>query len=193
MFDEREFCNGFGPLEDDQIKAGPIGRFRYSRGLYEFLVAPDRIDVQCRQPDNLPEVLTVAARKVIARLEPARSVVPVSGIGFNCDVVFGTREIRIDGQTWCRSLTDTPRTRGLFPHSFASVVTFSFQSNGVRYAVRHEPDGQSQGENLLVAINGHQDLAATDSLEEGLRAVEKVRSQVAELHDRLRSSQGEKP
>ena len=192
MFDEREFCNGFGPLEGDQIKAGPIGRFRYSRGRYEFLVAPDRVDIQCREQTILPEALIVAAQKVMTRLEPARSVVPVSGIGFNCDAVFGSGEIHVDGRAWCRSLTDTSRSRGLFAHQVESAVTFSFQSDGVRYMIRLEPEARSQGENLFVAINGHQDIATTDPLGERLQVVEGVRSQVAELHCRLHSSQGEK-
>ena len=188
MFDERELCNGFGPLEGDQIKAGPIGRFRYSRGQYEFLIAPDRVDIRCHESAILPEALITAAQKIIKRLEPARSAVPVSGVGFNCDVVFGSGEIGCNGKDWCHSLTDSPRTRGIFTFPTTSSSTFSFLVNNVRYAVRLEPEAQSRGENLFVAINGHQDLAATDPLENRLQVVGEVRSKVAELHRRLRSS-----
>jgi hypothetical protein len=61
----------------------------------------------------------------------------------------------------------------------------------VRYAIRLEPHAQSQGENLFVAINGHQDLAATDPIEGKLQAVEGVRSQVAALHRRLFQGEGQ--
>ena len=188
MFDEREFCNGFGPLEGEQIKAGPVGHFRYSRGQYGFQVAPDRVDIQCRKAAILPEELITAAEKVIARLEPARSAIPVSGLGLNCDVVFGAREIHQDGRTWCSALTDTPHTQKVFARPVTSFVTCSFQSGGVRYAVRLEPEARSQGENLFVSVNGHQDLTPTDPLRERLGMVGEVRSQITELHHRLLSS-----
>ena len=171
MFDEREFCTGFGPLEADQIKAGPIGRFQYFRGRYQFNVVPDRVELQCNDPLILSEALITAAGRVIERLEPVRSVVSVSGIGLNCDAVFSAREIGRSGSVWCRSLMDTPRTQRLFEQEVESFAQFSFQIEGVRYVVRLEPHAQSQGENLFVAVNGHQDLAAAGPMEEKLQAV----------------------
>ena len=66
-----------------------------------------------------------------------------------------------------------------------SSVTFSFLSGAVRYGIRLEPEAQSQGKNLLVAINGHQDVTATDLLKEKMQAVEEVRNHVTGLYDRL--------
>ena len=66
-----------------------------------------------------------------------------------------------------------------------SSVTFAFMSGAVRYGIRLEPEAQSQGKNLLVAINGHQDVAATDLLEKKMQAVDEVRNQVNGLYDRL--------
>ncbi len=185
MFDERDFCNGFGPLERDQVKAGPIGRFSYLGGKYEFWVAPDRIDIRCRDQDVLPDALIAAAQRVVERLEPARPVISVSAIGMNYDVIFLAQEIGQEGHLWCRSLTNTSLSQSLFEEPFMSTATFSFQSGAVRYGVRLEPDNQSQGKNLVVAINAHQDVTATDMLGEKLQAVGEVREQVAKLHSRL--------
>ena len=57
MFDERDFCNGLGPLDREQIKAGPIGRFSYSQGKYDFWVAPDRVEIRCHELAVLPNAL----------------------------------------------------------------------------------------------------------------------------------------
>ena len=106
MFNERDFCDEFGSLEKDQIKAGPIGRFSYSAEKYGFQVVPDRIDIRCRDEDVLPEALIAAAQRVVERLEPARPAISVSAVGINCDTVFQTQEIGQDGVSFCRSLTD---------------------------------------------------------------------------------------
>ena len=185
MFDERDFCNELGPLEGNQIKAGPIGRFSYSQGKYDFWVAPDRVEFRCHELAVLPNAPIAAAQKVIDRLEPARPAISISAIGINCDSVFQTQEIGQEGNILCDSLTDTPLSQSLFEKPFISSVTFSFLSGAVRYGIRLEPEAQSQGKNLLVAINGHQDVTATDLLKEKMQAVEEVRNQVTGLYDRL--------
>ena len=71
-------------------------------------------------------------------------------------------------------------------------MVFSFSSGTVRYQVRLEPEvQQSRGKDLVVAINGHQDVTETDVLGEKLQAVGKVREQVTGLHSRLSLLKGE--
>ena len=193
MFNERDFERGFGPLEENQIKAGPVGRFSYSRGKYDFWVAPDRIDLRCQDEAPLPETLINAAQSVAERLEPARPAISVSAIGINCDTVFQAQEIGQDGTSFCRSLTDTNPSRRLVElPSTTPIVVFAFPDGAVRYQVRLEPEPrQSQGQDLVVAINGHQDVTTSDPLGNKLHAVEEVRNRVRELHGRLRLLQGE--
>jgi len=193
MFNERDFEKEFGPLGENQIKAGPVGRFSYSEGKYDFWVAPDRIDLRCRDEAALPETLIDAAQSVADRLEPARPVISVSAIGINCDAVFPAQEIGQDGISFCRSLTDTSLSRRLVElPSSTPIVVFAFPDGAVRYQVRLEPEPQqSQGKDLVVAINGHQDVTTSDPLRNKLDAVEEVRNWVTELHDRLRLPQGE--
>lgn len=193
MFNERDFEKGFGPLDENQIKAGPVGRFSYSGGKYDFWVAPDRIDLRCRDENALPKTLIDATQSVVERLEPARPAISVSAVGINCDAVFQAQEIGQDGISFCRSLTDTTLSRNLVDQpSSTPIVVFAFPDGAVRYQVRLEPEPQqSQGKDLVVAINGHQDVTTSDPLGNKLDAVEEVRNWVMELHRRLRLSQGE--
>ena len=194
MFNEHDFCErGFGPLEKNQIKVGPVGRFSYSKGKYDFWVAPGRIDLRCQDEAPLPRTLIDTAQSVIERLEPARPVISVSAIGINCDTVFQAQEIGQDGISFCRSLTETPLSRRLVDQSSTTpIVVFTFPDGDVRYQVRLEPEPrQSQGKDLVVAVNGHQDVTTPDPLSNKLHAVEEVKTWVAELYSRLRLSQGE--
>ena len=100
MFDERDFCNELGPLEGNQIKAGPIGRFSYSQGKYDFWVAPDRVEFRCHELAVLPNAPIAAAQKVIDRLEPARPAISISAIGSTATVFFKPKRLAKKG-TYC--------------------------------------------------------------------------------------------
>ena len=190
MFDERVLCEEFGQLDKDQIKAGPIGRFSYSKGQYEFWVVPDRIDIRCHDRTILPNKIIEVARKVADELEPMRKAIPISAVGINSDAIFDSQEINKEGIEFCRALTDTPLSQHLLmdqqvPSSF---VTFTFPSNTVQYNIRLEPERGSQGRDLLVAINGHQDVVSGDRLEDKLKAVDEVREQVERFHAQIIAS-----
>ena len=189
MFDEQALCDDFGDLEkESQIKAGPIGQFRYSRGIYEFFVAPDRIDIRCRMDSLLPDTLIVGARKIATVLDPVKRAAAIAGVGINCDAVFRAQEIgRTNAAEWCQSLLDQPAAFGLLGHRFVPFLTcvFRLSSSPVQYSVRLEPDAQSSGADLSVAVNGHQNVEATRPLWESLDAAQEVREQVVTLHERI--------
>ena len=187
MFDEREFCNGFGPLEGDQIKAGPVGNFRYSQGRFELLIAPDRIDLRANNQGIAPPALLQAAREVIAKLEPARSAVPITGVGFNCDVVFRSGETKTHGISWCYSMLDIGRLESLAIPARSSFpsIGLTFQEENISYTVRLEPERRSNGENVFVAINGHQVTASTVSLGTCLESFSNFEGRVTLLHHHI--------
>ena len=192
MFEERDLCEVFGPLERDQIKAGPIGRFSYSKGQYEFWIAPDRIDIRCHDRTILPNEIIAVARKVAGELEPMRKAVPISAVGINCDAIFYSQEIDREGSEFCRALTETPLSQHLLTEQreSLSVVTFTFPSDTVQYNIRLEPERGSRGRDLFVAINGHQDVTSGDRLEGKLEVVDEVGKQVRHFHHQITSSKG---
>lgn len=192
MFDERALEPVFGPLEGNQIKAGPIGQFSYAKGTYGFSITPDRIDLRCSGRDIIPPSLLTAGEIVVEQLEPVRGL--VSAVGINCDAVFHSQEIGKEGRVFCQELTETDLFRRVY-NDHENVVTLSVASAFPghiiqRYNVRFEPEGNSQGRDLFVAFNGHQDVASTDSLKERLAAIEEVRRQVERFHQQILASRG---
>ena len=188
MFDERSLCEYFGDLDREQIKMGPVGRFSYARGKYNFSVAPERIDIQCNDPAIIPESLIRGVRTVLSVLEPAKKSIPVSGVGINCNAVFDPQEVGQEGNVFCQALMVNSISQDILGgnvESLAVGMNFRFLTKSVRYAIRIEPENSSQGKNLSVAINGHQDVAETDLLAKKLEAVDEVRDYVAAFHHRI--------
>lgn len=192
MFDERDLRETLGPLDGNQIKAGPIGQFSYAKGEYGFSVTPDRVDIRHSGRDILPQPLLAAGAIVAERLEPVRGL--VSAVGINCDAVFYSQEVGKEGRAFCQELTEADLFRRVY-NDHENVVTLSVASAFPghiiqRYNVRFEPEGSSRGQDLFVAFNGHQDVASIDSLKEKLAAIEEVRSQVERFHQQILASRG---
>ena len=192
MFDERTLESVFGPLEGNQIKAGPIGQFGYAKGTYGFSVTPDRVDIRLSGRDIIPPSLLTAGEIVVEQLEPVRGL--VSAVGVNCDTVFDSQEIGKEGRVFCQGLTETDLFRRIY-NDHTNVATLSVASAFPghiiqQYNVRFEPEGSSQGRDLFVAFNGHQNVAPADSLKEKLAAIEEVRRQVERFHQQILASRG---
>ena len=110
MFDERALFDSH--LDTDQLKAGPIGQFSYSSGLYRFNVSPGRIDLICQNTDILPQAVVDSAKIIAEVIEPARGAVRVSGVGMNCDTVFNQQYCGMKGASFCSRMFD-PRIADL--------------------------------------------------------------------------------
>lgn len=191
MFDERAVFEGMGsPDEQGQVKIGPIGQFSYGSGKYRFSVTPDRIDLGYNGPTIVPEELLAAAQKIILKIEPAKGAVRVSGFGINCGTVLNQNDIGESGVEFCSNNLIKSASLVLRGSNeiTASSARFYFTEGSIRYDVRIEPHFASNGQNLFVAVNGHQEVGQTDSLTGKLEAVSKVRDYVAELHRRLLTS-----
>ena len=192
MFDERKLEAMFGPLKGDQIKAGPLGQFHYSHDNASFLVTPDRVDLRYGGRDILPPALMKAGAEMVECLEPVRGF--ISGIGINCDAVFYTQEIGKEGRFFCRELTASPLFQQLY-RGYNELATMSVASAfpGIaikQYNVRLEPESVSQGRDLFVAFNAHQDVTLSDNLTKKLEAIAEARGEVERLHKQITTSLG---
>ena len=184
MFDERALFSG--QLDSDQLKAGPVGRFSYSSGTYGFVVTPERIDLRCRGTEIVPDELVDAGKLIAADIQPARRVVSVSGIGMNCDTVFDHRDIGMTGIKFCNRFVHQPRVSKLIGTSqIATAERIVFNEGMMRYDIRLEPDPNSSGNNLLVAINGHQIVSRDDPMEGKLGEVGAFRTYIESFHQRI--------
>ena len=186
MFDERALFDGH--LDPDQLKAGPIGQFSYSSGLYRFNVTPERIDLACQSTIILPQAVVDSARIIAGMIEPARGAVRISGFGMNCDTAFDQQYCGMSGASFCSRLFD-PRMSILVDAS--SIDAFGrarFRKGELLYDVRIEPEVNSGGENLYVAVNGHQDVKPGERLEVKMNHMGDFREYVTAFHRRIADS-----
>ena len=192
MFDERGLQDMFGPLKGDQIKAGPVGQFRYANGQASFSVTPDRVDIRCEGREILPPALQRAGMEVVRQLEPIRGL--ISAVGINCDTSFYQQEIGKEGYEFCQALTATELHRQIHEgHENVRItsVASTFMSGAIIYNIRLEPENASRGRDFFAALNAHQNVTLADDLTQKLTAIEEVRGQVEELHQHIQQSKGE--
>lgn len=182
-FDERTLFSG--ALDPDQLRVGPIARYSYSSGTYHFRIYPKRIDLKCTGPDIVPDEVVDAAETIANAIEPIRQVVRVSGFGMNCDAVLDQELSGVNGATFCSQLFDPWIHQLVGASSIEAFGRFRFRYDTMRYDVRIEPHLDSRGEKLSVAVNGHQEVATTESLSKKLEKVHDFRTYVAALHQRI--------
>ena len=188
MFDERAVFNG--DLDRGaQVRMGPMGQFSYSAGTYRFEIAPPRIDLKHQGAGIIPDVLVEAANTVATVIEPARRAVLVSGFGMNCDTVFDRESIGTNGREFCSRLIHEQFSNLVGTTSGEAMARIRFDEGGVRYEVRIEPHGNSRGENLFVAVNGHQMVSSDERLDSKFESdrLQAFRDYVLGLHQRITS------
>ena len=185
MFDEREL---FGGRIDPggRIHAGPVLQCAYAGGVYQFHAVPDRIDLRANTPNIMPETLVEAVQFIVKQLDPLRRAVNISGFGMNCDTTIDQHLIRARGRDYCFNLLARNKIRAIVDTEITNSLTrVQFVKDAVHYNVRIEPHFQSDGNNLFVAVNGHQNINAQDSLGEKLQHTDAFKEYVEGLHRRI--------
>ena len=210
LFDEHSLEEHLGNLDaKNQVRVDSLCHFTYSNGRFSFLVMPDRISIdfstlrKSESPSGnktgnpvdtaiIPKELTAAAKSVVSVLEPyaERKAVRVSGVGINCNLIFNQQEIGLSGLEFCGSRLINPESRDLLgaESEVAPSARFKFDTGKIHLDVRMEPHFDSEGQNLFVAVNGHQGVVEEDSLSNKLLAVEDVEMYVAKLRSRILAS-----
>ena len=193
MIDERRLVDMFGPFKGDQIKAGPVGQFHYENDGTRLSVTPDRIDIRQAGREILPQSLVLAGGEVAQQVEPIRGF--ISAVGINCELVLYSQEIGKEGKDFCTALTATPLFQQVcsqHPPVDIHSVTYAFSGIAIeQYNIRLEPEHRTQGRNLFVSLNAHQNIIFSDNLQQKLEAIEEVRGQVELLHRQILATKGE--
>lgn len=175
-----------GGMDSGATIIGPIAQVSYASGRCVFALNPNRIDVRVQSEEIMPEELRLAAKRLVVTLENIRADVSIAGIGLNCDFAFPTsgrtgNEItnQLLNMDTLKNLTETS------PQATSAAVHYAL--GGLSYTIRFEPEAQSGGQNLYVAINGHQNVVPSDSLETKLNQLAACREHVEALHGRVRN------
>lgn len=183
MFDEREVFGGKLD-EDGQIKIGPVGQFRYSRGMYTFDVTPNRIDLKAFKQEIMPEEITEAAKLVGEKLDQVRIAIPVKGVGLNCDIAYDRTKIGMSGNEYCATLGTTKLVELAGTNDIQSFSRMRFQKGSMIYDIRIEPEINSEGEKLYIAVNGHQNVE-DEPLSAKFKAIGEFRDYIEKFDERF--------
>ena len=193
LISENDLESHLGELDTEGlIKVGPVGQFFYSSHKFQLTVAPDRIDLKGFNVAFLQEELLSAARAIISVLNPVRNIVRVTGFGMNCDTLFQQNEVGQTGTSFCMERlisSDSLSFVGGEPY-MATTARFCFLRPPIRFDVRFEPHLGSEGRQLVVAVNGHQEVSQQVPLLDLLDAVPTVREYVDGLHNRIFTPEG---
>lgn len=185
MFDERELFDGrLDP--GGRLHVGPVMQCTYASGVYRFQAMPDRIDLRANTPNIMPETLVKTVQFIVNQLDSAGRAVNLSGLGMNCDTTFDQNLIDTNGRDYCYNLLAKSKMKSIIGSNIGNSLTkVQFIKDAVRYEVRIEPHLQSQGNNLFVAVNGHQNISAQDLMGDKLQYTDTFREYVEGLHRRI--------
>ena len=144
--------------------------------------------------DLLPAPLVEAAHVVRTRLEQASSLmdVAVTAIGFNTHVKLWSNDLGVDGRTFCMWFAPSPETvpyllgQDMGARDIEVFGRMRCRHGPLLYSIRVEPDHESDGQNVYVAINGHQEVTS-EGLEVTLEAASSFRDTISVMLSRLRS------
>ena len=185
MFSPDQFFGG-NP-DPGRMVLGPVAQFAYHSGRCGFSLNPNRIDLSVRSSDVMPDELRSAAKCLVQSLEDIRKAVEINGIGLNCDAaIIPTHG---SGAEICNRLSQMDLLQSITGATMPQALTqVRYEMDDLFYNVRIEPDAQSQGLNLWVAVNGHQVISPTDQLATKLDRSLDFRRHVGGLHDRIRGT-----
>ena len=171
-----------GAVDAGPTLVGPLAQYSYGSSRCRFGLNPSRIDLGVLSPDIMPEELQTAAMDVASALDAIRVAVTVTGIGLNCDVALP----REGGVALSNQMANLELMKTITGASTPQATTVaSYERGELRYNVRIEPEVQSQGRNLFVAVNGHQNVGPNDLVRPTLAQFPAFREYVKELHARI--------
>lgn len=186
MFRPEEFFGG-APDSERTVLVGPIAQFSYHSGRCGFSLSPNRIDLSVQSPHIMPDELCSAAEHLTQSLEKIRKAVQINGIGLNCDAKIDT--IEHSGADICNRLSQVSLLTSITGAEVPQCLTrVRYEIGNLLYSVNIEPEAQSQGKNLWVAVNGHQDIVPTDELSAKIVRSLGFRQHVGDLHERIRNT-----
>ena len=103
----------------------------------------------------------------------------------NCDTIFEKQQIGMTGAEFCLQLVNHRTEELVGTPSISVCERVRFRCDVMLFDVRIEPHSNSNGDNLFVAVNGHQEVSIDDSLDSKLEQIGTFQEYVSSFHDRI--------
>ncbi len=193
MFDEAALFPAERDTGEDLV-GGPLAEFSYGSGAYRFSVRPERLSLSHKSTSIVSEELCQAGKLIVESVMAHQRPHEVSAVGLNVETSLIQTGDGLTGIEFCLGLMDMERLSRITDSQRAySLSRLLYHRGGIRYTLRIEPHFESDGANLYVNLNAHQQLTPKDDLPAKLTAAIEVRAYAAALHDRLRADFGASP
>lgn len=187
LFDERELFAE--PMTKDYVALGDIGNFTYGSNAYTFSVVPNRIALDHNSDSVLSGELMKAAGQVVSALETKGQGHGVTGLGLNFETVLPQSSRGMSGTEFCETMCNAKQIQNSIGSPFHEILyRIVFRSGALRYSLRIEPHVSSDGANLYLSVNGHQDVATTDDLSSTLTNAGDARKYIQSVFKNVSSS-----
>ena len=110
----------------------------------------------------------------------------MTALGFNTEMVFLQRDGGISGEAFCSNLCNTERIKQAVGSDFHEAqCRIVALLSGVRHTLRIEPHIASNGANLFLSVNGHQDMGPADDLASKLSKVGSAKKYIQSVYINL--------
>lgn len=136
-------------------------------------ILPEKVELTQYEHPVLPELLLDIGRSIVEAYM-AQSPLPgvITGLGVNYHFVIKSNNLGMTGTNYCNQTflanKNQLEKRLSIKDSLSSSVKLMFQKDRVRYSIDVEPHFETQGEDLHVGINAHQDINSECSIIEAL-------------------------
>lgn len=159
----------------------------YPENNFKLVITPERIDLANMNSDFLPGSLKTLADALIKQFIQIL-VIQCSGIGFNLNVGISEEVLGMAGSKFCRdsfiNIENLELKIGV-ASIFANTSKLIYVINNIKYSIEILPDFKSNGKNLNVNINAHQDVTEKKNLSDILMKYDEIKNYLNDFHDRF--------
>lgn len=175
------------PDEQSVIVTPIISQHVFPERHFRVFVAPDRIDLGYTQDEVLPDQLYELASRVVDTITKI-DVATCKAFGINVNLVIPSEKIGGSAVDYCRrnflSIQDVGDVLNC-DKFLVNMAKLIFDKEGVRFTMDVEPHFASEGKNLHLKINGHQNVVEADSLVQALSRYSQIREYIRGLPQAL--------
>ena len=190
MFDAGELFQSEPDRGEDSV-SGPLAQFSYGSGAYKFVVVPDRVSVLHTADAMMSEELYRAGETVAEAIREHQQPHEVQGLGMNVQARLTQAVEGPSGVEFCHRLMDSSKVEHITAaRTWHGFVRMAYYRGGVQYALRIEPELTSEGANLFMHVNAHQNITEQDDLRPKVALLPEVKAYLMGLYQRIEEDFG---
>lgn len=183
MLDWREY---FEEIPDENsIQVPVLTNLHFHGGAWGLLISPDQIVLSHQADSFLPQDLIEKGRSIFKKLEESFRYAPIRGVGMNGVHNLGRKERgERDGNAICKAFVSDLFYRAIGKNRndvFYVLPRAIFRQAEVQFDVNIQPHFDTNGENLHVVLNCHQDVRTQAELQATLDRADVCRKYQSQL------------